>query len=520
MKRHLVICTVASLVSGTISGGQLAAEPNSAIPWLSESLKAETGRNWQNGVGPLPGNDAIDISPLDDETLDGKGILPQDQTGFPKNLWGKSSSLRVRKALLNHEVGGVPEVRAAFIRILLAETTTPLGSTSKSEVLLTRVDRLMELGALDQAEALLKHTGYQDHEQFRRAFDVAILTERTGKVCRDLRTTPSLSPTLPARIFCLARSGDWNAAEITMSLGREIGDISPEKEEVLAWFLDPQLFEGEKAPPIPDPITALDYVMRDAVALPRPSGSLPLAFLHIDIHEEAPMRARIEAGERLVRSGVVAPNVLFHAYRAGKPAASGGVWDRADVVQKLDRAFGNKDISEIEKRLEEADYLLSDHGLRLALAMSYADNLSRMNTSDFSRAARNQIFELLLLAGETSRARDWLGASQAPRQQLLLHLIDAETAVPDEARLDDMEKAAYAGLDTLPGYSEEAEYYVEMASSGQTGIVLLKILEMLSDGLETDPGDLRTALHVLNRIGLSKIARRIALETLLLQPRA
>ena len=92
--------------------------------------------------------------------------------------------------------------------------------------------------------------------------------------------------------------------------------------------------------------------------------------------------------------------------------------------------------------------------------------------------------------------------------------------MPDEARLDDMEKAAYAGLDTLPGYSEEAEYYVEMASSGQTGIVLLKILEMLSDGLETDPGDLRTALHVLNRIGLSKIARRIALETLLLQPRA
>ena len=514
---NTLIISISTLL---ITAGQLQAEPSSAIPWLSESLKAETGRNWQNGVGPLVGNDAIDVSPLDGTTLDGKGILSSNQTGFPKDLWGKSSALRVRKALLDHEVGGVPEVRAAFIRILLAETKPPLGATPKSEVLLARVDRLMDLGALDQAEALLEHTGYQDHEQFRRAFDVAILTERTGKVCRDLRTTPSLSPTLPARIFCLARAGDWNAAEITMSLGREIGDISSETEEILAWFLDPQLFEGEEAPPIPDPITALDYVLRDAVALPRPSGPLPLAFLHLDIHEEAPMRARIEAGERLVRAGVVAPNVLFHAYRAGKPAASGSVWDRADAVQKLDKAFTSKEVPELQKCLEDTDNLLSDHGLRLAFATTYAGQLSALKPAEFSRASRHQIFELLLLAGETDKARDWIGTSQDPRQQLLLHLIDSETAVPDEERLGDLEKAAYAGLDTLPGYSEEAEYFVEMASSGQTGIVLLEVLEMLSDGLETDPGDLRTALHVLNRIGLSKIASRIALETLLLQPRA
>ena len=41
------------------------------------------------------------------------------------------------------------------------------------------------------------------------------------------------------------------------------------------------------------------------------------------------MRTRAEAAERLVLSGAIAAPALFAAYRSGEPAASGGVWDRA-----------------------------------------------------------------------------------------------------------------------------------------------------------------------------------------------
>ena len=79
--------------------------------------------------------------------------------------------------------------------------------------------------------------------------------------------------------------------------------------------------------------------MREAVGLPRPPGPLPLAFLHMDLDEHVPMRIRAEAAERLVLSGAVAAPALFAAYRSGEPAASGGVWDRAQAVQALDAAL-------------------------------------------------------------------------------------------------------------------------------------------------------------------------------------
>ncbi len=498
----------------------LAAEPRSAIPWLSESLRAEETRNWTSIQAPGRTEEA-EATESEIQTLESVGLLTPSQTGFPADLWGKSSAEEVQTALLGHRLGGVPETRAAFLRVLLAETRPPLGVGKTPDVLLARLDRLLDMGALDQAEALLERTGYSSHELFRRAFDVAILTERTARACAALRSTPSLSPTLPARIFCLARDGDWNAAELTLTVGQTIGAIPDEKAVTLAWFLDPQLFEGSEEPAIPKPLTALDFVLRDSVALPRPSGPLPLAFLHLDISEEAPMRARIEAGERLVRVGVVAPNVLFFAYRAGRPAASGGVWDRAAAIQSLDAALADGTPETIAEALENADHRLSDHGLRLAFAQSFAEPLARLGPTRFPRTTQRQIFELLLLAGDSRAAMTWHSARQDPRQQLLMHLIDAETPLPEPDRLSDIERATMEGLSELPpGFNEEAEFLIQMSSSGQPGLAFLRVLAMLEDGLETDPGDLRTALHILTRIGLTRTASRIALETLLLQPRA
>ena len=195
------------------------------------------------------------------------------------------------------------------------------------------------IGALVEARALIDAAGPETPELFRRWFDIGILLDDAAEPCAALRQNPSLSPTLPARVFCLARGGDWNAAEITLTLGQEVGSIGDEQQALLARFLDPALFEEEPEPPVPAPLTALDFLMREAVGMPRPPGPLPLAFLHMDLDEHVPMRTRAEAAERLALSGAIAAPALFAAYRSGEPAASGGVWDRARAVQALDAAL-------------------------------------------------------------------------------------------------------------------------------------------------------------------------------------
>ena len=251
------------------------------------------------------------------------GCCPPPRPGFARDLWGPATAREVRAALMGGAGEGVPEAKALFKRVLLAEADPPQGSDAGARVLVARIDRLLETGALEPADALLERAGPNTPELFRRWFDVGLLLDRAEVPCAALRQNPALSPTLPARVFCLARGGDWNAAEITLTLGEGMGSIPPARERLLARFLDPDLFEGTPDPAVPDPLTPLDFLLREAVGLPRPPGALPLAFLQADLDEHVPMRARVQAAERLVLSGAEPGAVLFAAYRHGQAR---GVW--------------------------------------------------------------------------------------------------------------------------------------------------------------------------------------------------
>ena len=60
-------------------------------------------------------------------------------------------------------------------------------------------------------------------EPFRRWFDIALLIGREDRACDIMLETPQIAPTFPARIFCLARSGDWNAAALSLRTGETLG---------------------------------------------------------------------------------------------------------------------------------------------------------------------------------------------------------------------------------------------------------------------------------------------------------
>ena len=61
-----------------------------------------------------------------------------------------------------------------------------------------RIDKLLALGALEQAAALIEAAGTPSPELFRRAFDVALLTGAEDRACQFMAEEPHLAPTLPA----------------------------------------------------------------------------------------------------------------------------------------------------------------------------------------------------------------------------------------------------------------------------------------------------------------------------------
>lgn len=362
---------------------------------------------------------------------------------------------------------------------------------------------------------MIETAGPDSPDLFRRWFDIGLLLDRAQPACAALRDNPSLSPTLPARVFCLARGGDWNAAEITLTLGNNVGSISEEEQKLLARFLDPEIFEDQPDPPIPDPLTPLDFLLREAVGLPRPAGPLPLAFLQSDLRPDMPMRGRIEAAERLVLAGGLPAPPLFAAYRAGEPAASGGIWDRARTVQALDAALAAGDPTATAGALVRADAALSERGLRSALAHEYGTSLAGLDPGPLPAPARATLAELLLLDGRTEVARAAAGPAPASRIAALLALAEGRSpAASEDLRL----AAAAAGLSEASPGDEREQGLAQLVDGGRQGEAILAALDLVSAGETVDPQALRAALFALRRAGQEQAARAIALETLLPGP--
>lgn len=524
----LAALTALSLVHPVAAG----EAPRSVISWLSDVVGEPAEKASEDGAASVPGAGShplavvpfepgvIETTDLDDPVRNGVGLLPPALTGLPPDLWGQTSALRVRSLIYQREPAGVPAARRLYRDVMLASAEPPAGSGPRNGVLLARLDALMAAAMLDEADALLSRAGITDPELFRRAFDIGLLTGHADEHCAQLRDSPALSPTLSARVFCLARLGDWKAAALTLNLGREIGTIPPARAALLERFLDPALFESAAPPPIPDPLTTLDYILREAVALPRPSGALPLAFLVPDADDDAPLRSRIAARERLVREGAMPPAGLFAAYREGAPAASGGVWDRVAAVQALDFAFATADLADIADALAAADSLFSNIGLRHALAGTYARQLNALPLDGFSAGTRREIGALLLLADRPLDATRWFPASNDAQSRMLTVLALGRTDFPPVRALSALESAVARGMKAPTPPSADAARIAGLLDEGKTGEAMLRILDLLAPGPEIDPGDLVAALFLLRRAGFDDRARQVAAETLLLLPEA
>ncbi len=369
---------VSFLVMALSAVSAQAETPLSAIDWLSNSVTTPAAQPVRPAEDPALGSGArevITVTPLDEVSSDAVGLLPVSVTGLPRDLWGTSSSATLAALLGQLDTDLLPALQSLLYTLLLAELDPPADSDPTSRLFLARIDALLALGAVEQAQALLNRAGPDDPERFRRWFDASLLTGTEDAACERLRRSPQMDPTLPTRIFCLARGGDWNAAALTLETGRALGEMTAAEDAVLTRFLDDVAFED--APPLPPPSrpSPLMFRLYETIGEALPTTTLPLPFAHADLRPISGWKAQLEAAERLARAGALPVNRLLALYTERLPAASGGVWTRVAAVQKFDMALQSEDPTAVGSALAEAWRALSGIGLEAAFAEMFGPRL-------------------------------------------------------------------------------------------------------------------------------------------------
>ena len=491
------------------SGDANPDAPLSAIDWLSDSVAIPAANPEPNSVPPSATiAPRVTVAPLDTPVPDRAGIKNARDIGIPDDIWGGSTAGELAHLVRNIPSISEPSLRRFLTDLLVARLDPPIDAIADDSLYLARLDKLLDFGQLDAAQALIDVAGVSEPRRFRRAFDIALLKGTEDRSCRAIEATPDISPTFPARIFCLARNGEWDVAALTLGTAEALGILTPVEDQILLHFLDPELFEGEPIPPAPSNMSPLLFRLYEAIGERPVTDGLPVAFAFADLAQTVGWRTRLRAAERLAAADALDAAKLMSVFQERKAAASGGLWTRVNAYQTVYQAANDGNAEALSTALPGAWDAAVSTGIDATLAPWLLD---RINSSNISGPARQAALEISLLAGDFESAVAFADDSAEDRT-----LIAAAVGRPfDIASTTPLARAIRR---SLSGLLPSDRYRVHLRD-GRTGEALLIAISVLADGVEGDPNALGDALSLFVALDLDHVARRVAAELLIKEAR-
>lgn len=487
----------------------LANDPLSAIEWLEKRPKQivvplvtkDTPIFSEPAVASSVKTPEITSTPLGAPVRAAAGLLPSAVTGLPRALWLGSDADTLDTLITALNVEDQPALQSLFYTLLLAEADPPEDAKA-ANFMRARVTKLLHLGALDPASALLERSDPAHIDLFDLYFDTSLLAGDSEAPCKALRAQPTLSRDLERRVFCDAQAQAWDSAALTLSTADAIGAIAPVDVTLLERFLDPELFSD--VPAIPDRPTVLQFRLFQAIGEALPTRSLPRAFAATDLSGNTGWKAQLDAAERLARVGAISENRLLGIYTSRIPSASGGIWDRADSIQRLETALTAGDPVGVFKQLRRAWTKMQENHLEVPFATLFSEALMRLPSTGKDA---DLVTRIVLLSPKYEQAAQ--RTTLDPTLNVAQSIAIGEPKGHNDVALSDTLKSAFSGKGV-------PQFLTDMSKDLQLGEAILRAMALTQTGVHGDPNALQSGLAFLRSIGLEDTARRTALQLLLI----
>lgn len=502
-----------------------AAQPLSAIDWLDQpaplaQLPRAPTRKPPATADPIdePAVASTGTAPtvttrsLDEVVVQNVGLVPSSVTGMAPDLWAGSDATALSAAIAALPDLDLPAGNALLFTLLLAESAAPAGDPATQDTLTrARVEKLMELGAVDPAMALVEQAGASRTPMlFDLWMDLSLLVGTEDNACGVLSRAAYLTRNTGTQVFCAARAGDWDTAALTFGTASALSLLPRETLDVLDRFLHPDFFEDAAPLPTPRRMDPLTFRLFETIGEALPTGPLPRAYAVADLRDITGWKSQLEAAERLTRAGALPDNRLLGLYTDRQPAASGGIWDRVRAVQRFDTALGTGSAEAVAKTLPAAWREIRSAGLEVSFATAFQPRLAPVTLTG-TAAQVQATMGLLSPDYEIVAAQMDPALSLGDHTPLLRAIAIGEAA--GEAPDDALPRAIY---DAFSAPEPRAEW-VAMAKDARLGEALIATLDALRDGTRGDSRALRDSLGTLRALGLEDTARRAALQILLLE---
>ena len=510
-----------------------ADEPMSAIDWLAKKINDPPV--FYTYPSEIDENSNIEIEKmvLPNISKNSIGIYPSIKIGINSDIWKNNNEIEISTILKKIRISDLYYLNRLLKRILLIETDPPIIAVdekfSGTIFLRQRILKLIQMGALDDAEALILDAEPTFDPNLTDLWsEVSFLTYRFERFCKAILNGYHNSLEPAHKIICLARSGDWNAAALSLATFSSINEIDSDHEKLLINYLDHEaeleIINKDKCEEDKSVIIYLCNFSNITTQIP----NYGVKFLYNNLGRGKSIRSRIVASEELVKSGALNPNILFSTYKIKQPSTSGGVWARAKFVQELDRII-QYDFNNYQYLSNHLNIMIDEflkNKLLTAFAISYGKKL-KSSISNF-QPLNDLILITNILSGEYSdllerdiiidlKLKNLISVLNKRDKHLLeIHLQESLKTISnkDYTELQNAILKASNGI-----YPENVAFMHDTKNdySNQDGLVLLNAILKISNSSNYDITDMQTGLASLVRLGLLNDFKAISNELLIME---
>lgn len=273
-------------------------------------------------VAPRPLDGAgITVNRLETVDPDAIGLIGEDKGGFPPTLW-RGAQWSVVSGLMPRMPAGLvsPALRDMARRLLVSQASVPVGKPLDASFVALRIDRLLAMGDVGNALALLKITPDErrDESLARTRIEALFFDNNNAAACKTVKNAIRDYSGLywsQAQAFCLALSGAHARASLIADLLRERED---EIEKVFFAAIDALAgAKGKESPALNAP-SALHLSMMRAAGFRFPAEIVQTAqasvLRAVALTPNAALDVRLIAAEKAHRIGALRDDEIVRLY--------------------------------------------------------------------------------------------------------------------------------------------------------------------------------------------------------------
>ena len=514
MINHKIKCFFLVFITLTVNFSTVHSDERKPENHLKKSTAIDTKILVFNSSNSILKKKKVEEKFLGELNVNGIGLISLDSTKFPEDLWSNSNEKELAEKLNNMPEFSLSSTNKIFKRLLLVDAKPPLNSIGMKNMgylfLLSRIDQLINLGAIDEAEEILNFIKEPPIDLMKRRIEVASLNGRLSKTCNLANRYPNFKGLLQFKIICLVRKNDWQAAALAFTVGSSLRQFDEKEKQLLLNYLDPDIVSNYSTDVEIDNLSPTDfYLMHGKKALIPPDiipNKYAYAFSELGMDPEI----RIKSMEQLALNYVVNANRLFNLYRLSSHQNKKKSNNVTRAVIELDQSFKSNSEQKRLMALYKATKVFQKKKLLAHLSNEYTDQLKNLHYYD-DKKLNDLVIALLSLTDSVTNQFFTLRSTNSDINCLID--IKKRLFINYESDTDLCELVKELNIEIIKkSFPKKRNDDVQM----EKGLILLESLNLLEKGLSTDFGDLKLSLSMLTKIGLIDLVNEISTELIAL----